>query len=128
VSSKAPIMRRSFFLLSIIATLATLLVGMLLWSAVKTQSILTVQQTLDDWRPPITILRWTLLMILVQCWPLISRTNIPAEHPAEQLRTSRLKHWLSTRWRIMAWLFVLELMLGQNGFALLILFLKESVA
>ena len=124
MSSKAPIMRRSFFLLSIIATLATLLVGMLLWSAVKTQSILTVQQTLDDWRPLIAILRWTLLMILAQCWPLIYRTNIPAE----QLRTSRLKHWLSTRWRIMAWLFVLELMLGQNGFALLILFLKESVA
>ena len=116
-------MRRSFFLLSIIATLATLLVGMLLWSAVKTQSILTVQQTLDDWRPPITILRWTLLMILVQCWPLISRTNIPAE----QLRTSRLKHWLSTRWLIMAWLFVLELILGQKGFALLITVLKECI-
>jgi len=123
VSSKAPIMRRSFFLLSIIATLATLLVGMLLWSAVKTQSILTVQQTLDDWRPLIAILRWTLLMILAQCWPLISRTNIPAE----QLRTSRLQYWLSPRWRIMAWLFVLELVLGQKGFALLITFLKECI-
>ena len=123
MSNKTPIMRRSFFLLSIIATLATLLVGMLLWSAVKTQSILTVQQTLDDWRPLITILRWTLLMTLVQCWPLICRTNIPAE----QLRSARLQHWLSTRWRIMAWLFVLELMLGQNGFALLITFLKEYI-
>ena len=123
MSSKAPIMRRSFFLLSIIATLATLLVGMLLWSAVKTQSILTVQQTLDDWRPLIAILRWTLLMTLVQCWPLIYRTNIPAE----QLRTSRLQYWLSPRWRIMAWLFVLELVLGQKGFAPLITFLKECI-
>ena len=102
--------RRSFCLLSLAALMLTFMLGLILWQVLTTQSILSVQQTLDTWRPCLTALRCLLIAAVFLGWPWISRYLIVHKKRSEP----RVKQLSGYRWRLLRWLIILELILGQN--------------
>ena len=104
--------RKGLLLLSLTATLIALITGLVLWDSIQTHSIQSIRNHLDHWQPLLTAIRWTLIGGLALGWPLLCRLWI---------RTRNLSHLeahqlITLRWRIVGWLVVIELILGQGVF------------
>ena len=123
MSSNPPPSKRVLLLLSIVALLFTLLVGLLLWSSVQTQSIQGVQQTLNEWRPLLALTRWIGITAVVGYWPLIGQW-VAARQGFSFHETKAL---VDARWRILIGLIVLEAILGQALLAKLVILLQRHI-
>lgn len=102
--------RRGFFLLMLLAFTLALVAGGILWYSVEMSSVNEVQTRVDAMKPIFTGIRLFLIIMVAVLWPFV---------------TSRLHRWgridevqattmLALRWRIVIWLVVFELVLGQN--------------
>lgn len=89
-----------------------LFTGLILWDSVQTDSIEAIRNELDDWRPLLTGIRWTLIGGAALGWPLLCRWWARAQN-LSPLQAQQL-HML--RWRVLGWLVVIELTLGQGVF------------
>ena len=102
--------RKGLLLLSLAATLIALITGLVLWDSIQTHSIQSIRNHLDHWQPLLTAIRWTLIGGLGLGWPQLCRWWIRARNlchlEAQQLQMRR--------WRIVGWLVVIELILGQG--------------
>ena len=97
--------RRWVFTLSGVAALAVITVSVVLWQVVELSSLSVVAQRVDQAKPLLGGLRLALIGLLALFWPwLRGRAD---DEPA-------WARWMALRWRIVGWLLIIELIIGQN--------------
>ncbi|MEZ5553451.1 MAG: hypothetical protein R3E82_21395 [Pseudomonadales bacterium] len=100
--------RRWFLTLSLVAAAAVIVVGVVLWQAVELSSLAIVSERVDRLRPLLGGLRLALIGALAVVWPWLSSLRSRADDEAARAR------WMALRWRVVGWLLVIELIIGQN--------------
>ena len=100
--------RRWFLTLSLIAAAAVIVVGVVLWQAVELSSLAIVSERVDRFRPLLGGLRLALIGALAVVWPWLSSRRSRADDEPAHAR------WMALRWRVVGWLLVIELIIGQN--------------
>jgi hypothetical protein len=100
--------RRWFLTLSLVAAAAVIVVGVVLWQAVELSSLAIVSERVDRLRPILGGLRLALIGALAVVWPWLSSLRSRADDEAA------LARWMALRWRVVGWLLVIELVIGQN--------------
>ncbi len=108
--NKFTLRRRWFLSLTLLAFTMALGVGSILWHSVETSSISEVQTRIDTLKPVLAGIRLFLIAMLAMTWPLL----INGLHHWERLDEEQTTRLLALRWRVMTWLVVIELVLGQN--------------
>ena len=109
-SSKPQHRRRSWLVgCCLLAFLAALGIGLLLWQAVALSSLAAVAQRVSEARPLLGAVRLGLIALLALLWPWLSDWICKQKHI--QLSTTESNH---PRWRIVGWLLFIELVLGQD--------------
>ncbi|MDZ7753233.1 MAG: hypothetical protein U5S82_16655 [Gammaproteobacteria bacterium] len=109
-SRSLPICRRWFFTLSLVALAGVIAVGLLLWQAVGLGSLAVVSERVGQVKPYLGWLRLALITLLALAWPRLPALWWGSRDGAESQRS----RWMALRWRVVGWLFVIELVLGQN--------------
>ena len=109
--SKAIIARRRGLLgFSLLAIVLAIGVGTFLWQTVGVSSVSRVSDQVQQLKPIAAAIRLGLIALLAAAWPwlveLAYRYGRADENKRDQL--------LAQRWRVVGWLLVIELMLGQN--------------
>ena len=102
--------RRSFLLLTATAMLSTALIGFVLWSSIETHSVQTLREQIDYWQPLLNIIRWTLIGSLALGWPYLCRWVVRSG----DFSNDKVQYLTALRWRVVGWLVVIELILGQS--------------
>ena len=102
--------RRWFVLLTLLAFGLALGIGVFLWYSVQTSSVVAIQTRIDVIKPVATAIRLLLIGLVALAWPAMTR----ALHRWGCIDEAGVGRLLSQRWRIVTWLVVIELMLGQN--------------
>ena len=102
--------RRWFVMLTLLAFGLALGIGAFLWQSVQTSSVAAIQTRIDVMKPVFTTIRFLLISLLALSWPAITR----GLHRLGRIDEAGAARLLSLRWRIVTWLVVIELMLGQN--------------
>ena len=102
--------RKGFLLLTTLAALLTGLVGFLLMHRLQTESVQSVQHSLDVWRMTLMLIRWTAITLLAVSW------NYFVDRLAGMgmISHERVASLIEMRWRAVTWLVLLELVLGQG--------------
>ena len=111
VFSKAPPMRRRWFIgLSLLAVALIFAVGGLLWQAVEFSSLISVSEQVARLKPFAGAIRLLLIGLLAALWPRLVDLAVRygRVHAAERSKLCAL------RWRVVAWLLIIELMMGQD--------------
>ena len=113
VSSKPVAMRRIGFLgLSLLAVTLTIIVGVVLWQAVELSSVSRVSDRIDQLKPIAGGVRLVLIGLVAALWPRLVRIA----HLHGRIDEGRRDALLAQRWRVVGWLMVIELVLGQDLF------------
>lgn len=102
--------RKNFLLFTTMAVLLTALVGYLLMHRLQTDSVQSVQQSIDAWRTILTAMRWTVIAVIAYGWNHL--VAWPAD--AEILSQAKATRLIDLRWRAVTWLVLLEWVLGQG--------------
>jgi len=102
--------RRWFLLLTLLAFASALVAGAILWHSVETSSVIVIQSRVDAMKPAFTGIRLLLIALVAIAWPFVTN-NL---HRWGRLDETRETTLLALRWRIVTWLVVVELVLGQN--------------
>ena len=108
--NRSAMRRRWFVMLTLLAFGLALGIGALLWQSVQTSSVVAIQTRIDVMKPAFTTIRFLLIGLVTLSWPAITR-GLHRWGRVDEAGAARL---LSLRWRIVTWLIVIELMLGQN--------------
>ena len=125
VFSKVPsIRRRWFFGLSILAVGLIFAVGALLWQVAELSSLSAVSEQVARLKPFAGVIRLMFIAVLAVLWPwlvnLATRTG-----RVDVTERSRLH---ALRWRVIIWLLIIELMIGQDLFSRFFLATSGTVA
>jgi len=111
VSSNAMLKGRSgLVVMSLLAFILVLTVGAYLWQAIEASSLSTVQSQIGQLKPVLTILRLLLIGLIALFWPTI----INLLYRLGRIDVEGRARLLILRWRVIAWMVVIELILGQN--------------
>ena len=102
--------RRWFFLLTLLSFVLALSTGGILWHSVETSSVSEVQAQVDSLKPVFTSFRVLLIALIAVAWPFMTN-NL---HCWGRIDKAQVTTLLALRWRIVTWLVVIELVLGQN--------------
>ena len=117
VSNKPAAMRRHGFLgLSLLAVALTIGVGVVLWQAVELSSVSRVSAQIEQIRPFATSVRLVLISLVAVMWPRL----VQLAHQHGRIAEARRDDLLAQRWRVVGWLLVIELVLGQDLFGRLV--------
>ena len=102
--------RKGFLMATLVAALLTALVGYWLMHRLQTDSVQSIQQSIDTWRLTLTICRWTVIALVAFGW------NIGVEHLAKtgKINSDQTGQLHRYRWRAVTWLVIFELVLGQG--------------
>ena len=87
-----------------------LLVGSVLWQSVETSSVATLQTRIDALKPVMTGFRIGLIALVALVWPVMVN-RLQRWGRIEEAQAATLH---ALRWRVVTWLVVIELVLGQN--------------
>ena len=111
VCPSLPVRRRRWTLvLTLLAFALALAIGGLLWQAVETASVVAIQGKVAAVTPVFTILRLSVIVVIALLWPML----MGAFHRLGRIDDARRAELLAVRWRIVAWLVVIEVVVGQN--------------
>ncbi len=125
VFSKAPSIRRRWFIgLSFLTVALILALGMLLWYSAELFSFSTVSEQVARLKPYSSINRLLLIAMLAAFWPWLVDLAV---HYGRVDATDRSQLY-ALRWRVVAWLLIIELMLGQDLFSRFLLATSGPVA
>ena len=102
--------RRWFLLLTLLAFALALVAGGILWHSVETSSVVAMQTRIDALKPIFTGFRLFLIAVVAMAWPFVTSCL----HHWGRIDEARVTTMLALRWRIVTWLVVIELVLGQN--------------
>lgn len=102
--------RRWFLTLSLVTAVLALAAGVVLWQAVEVSSVAGVSERLDRWRPAMAGARFLLIGLVAALW-----TRLPSLcRGGDRAGESGQARWMAWRWRVVAWLLVIELAIGQD--------------
>jgi len=105
--------RKGFLVLTTLAALLTGVVGYLLMHQLQTQSVQSVQHSINAWRMALACVRWTLIAFVALGWNhLITRLASTGS-----ITRSTVALLTALRWRAITWLVLLELVIGQGMLA-----------
>ncbi len=102
--------RRWFLWLTILTIVLALTIGTILMYALQISSVLAVQSSIDSYRSVLTGLRVAVISLIAYFWPNL----IQYAEQSGRISTEVGTEFKSLRWRIVGWLLVIELLLGQN--------------
>lgn len=111
-SNGAPLRRRWFLTLSLVAVGGVIAVGLVLWQAVGLSSLSTVSERVAAAKPFASAIRLALIGLLALAWPRLPVFWAGANGNDDRAHV----RWMALRWRVAGWLLVIELVLGQNLF------------
>lgn len=102
--------RKGFLLLTLAAVVLTALVGFFLMHRLRTESVQSIQHSIDSWQTSLTAIRWAVIILIALFWNHLVgglvKSGIIDEQQAIGLTASR--------WRAATWLVLLELVVGQG--------------
>ena len=101
---------KGFLLCTAAAALLTAGVGYLLMVRLQTDSVHSIQQSLDSWRITLTLCRWTAIAPVAFSW----HYAVQRFTAAGKISSDQAEHLHGMRWRAVTWLILLELVLGQG--------------
>ncbi len=111
VSNKCTRLHRRWFLtLSLVAVIGVIGIGSMLWQAVELSSLSAVSEWVERLKPILSGLRLALIGLLAIVWPRLPALWLPRDDDDTRARAC----WMVLRWRVISWLLVIELVLGQN--------------
>ena len=110
VFNKAAMRRRALFGLSVLAVVLTMGVGLLLWQATELFSVSKVSARIEQFKPFAGGIRLALIGLLAALWPRL----VHLVHSLGRIDQEKRDSLLALRWRVVGWLLVIELLLGQN--------------
>ena len=111
VFHSGPVLRRRwFFLLTLLAYILALGTGGILWHLVGTSSVSEMKIRVDTMKQLFTGIRLSLIVLVAVAWPFVTK-NL---HRWGWIDESQATMMLALRWRVVTWLMVIELVLGQN--------------
>jgi len=118
-------MRRRWFVgMTLLAVILALLVGSVLWQSIETASVATLQTRIDGLKPVMTGFRFGLIALVALLWPVVvNRLQYWGRVDEAQAATLH-----ALRWRVVSWLVVIELILGQNLLGQVLTMLQEGRA
>ena len=102
--------RKGFLLCTTVAALLTAGAGYLLMHRLQTESIQSIQQTMNTWRVALTLLRWGVIAVVAFSWSYI----VQCFSASGKLSSVHAEYLAGLRWRVVTWLILLELVLGQG--------------
>lgn len=102
--------RKGFLLCTTVAVLLTAGVGYLLMVWLQTDSVQSIQQSLDSWRITLTLCRWAAIALVAFSW----HYAVQRFTAASKISSDQAEHLHGMRWRAVTWLILLELVLGQG--------------
>ena len=102
--------RRWFLLLTLLAFALALVAGGILWHSVETSSVVAMQTRIDALKPIFTGIRLFLITLVAVVWPFVT-SNLHRWGRIDEVQATTM---FALRWRIVTWLVVIELVLGQN--------------
>ena len=102
--------RRWFLRLTILAIVLALTVSAVLMQAFQISSVVTVQSTINSYTPYSAGLRFVVIGLIAYAWPKLIQY---AQHSG-RIGKERGTELESLRWRIVLWLLIIELLVGQN--------------
>ena len=113
VFSKVPsIRRRWFFGSSILAVGLIFAVGVLLWQAAELSSLSAVSEQVARLKPFAGVIRLLFIAVLAALWPRL--VDLAARYG--QVDAAERSQLQALRWRVIIWLLIIELMIGQDLF------------
>lgn len=116
--------RRWFFFMTLLAIVLTMAMGSILWYSIETSSLVSIQARVVAIKPIFTGIRLFLIALVAILWPFITNgLHLMRKIDADQQATLN-----TLRWRIVIWLVVFELVLGQNLIGQILQILQESRA
>ena len=111
VFSNVPSMRRRWFVgLSILAVGLIFGVGALLWQAAELSSLSAISEQVARLKLFASVIRLLLIVMLAALWPWL--VDLAARYG--QVDTIGRSQLHALRWRVVAWLLIIELMIGQD--------------
>jgi hypothetical protein len=114
--------RRWFFLLTLLAFALVLVAGGILWYSAEKSSVSEIQTRVDAMKPVFTGIRLFLIALVAVAWPFVT-SNLHRWGRIDEVQATTM---LALRWRIVTWLVVIELVLGQNLLGLVLTVLQGS--
>ncbi len=102
--------RRGFLLLTLLALVLSATMVTVLWQRVQTTSLAAVEAEWRFWTPVMTGVRLSLIALIAAFWHPITRIFVKRD----ALRAEYPAPLIAQRWRVVMWLMVLELILGQE--------------
>ena len=102
--------RRWFLRLTILAIVLALTIGTVLMYALQISSVLAVQSSIESYKPILTGLRLMVTGLIAYAWPKL----IQYAQQSGRISKERRTQLLAQRWRMVGWLLIIELLLGQN--------------
>jgi hypothetical protein len=109
-NGRVSLRRRWFLLLTLLACALALVAGGILWHSVETSSVIAIQTQVDALKPIFTGFRLFLITTTATAWPFVTS----GLHRWGRIDAAQAATLLALRWRIITWLVVIELVLGQN--------------
>ena len=116
--------RRWTLVLALLAFALTLAIGGLLWHSVETASVVEIQGQVMAMKPVFMTVRLSAITVLGLLWPML----VNVFHRWGRIGDARRAELLAVRWRIIAWLVVIEVVLGQNLLGHFIIALQGTLA
>ncbi len=109
-SSAAANTPRWLWRLTLLAITLALAVGALLWRSLETALITDIQAWVDGLKPVLTGIRWLLIGLVASFWPALTNRL----YRGGRVDAAGKVQLLALRGRVLIWLVLLELVLGQN--------------
>ncbi len=123
--SKVPSMRRRWFVgLSLLAVGLIFAVGALLWQAAELSSLSVVSDQVARLKPFAGFIRLLFIAVLAALWPKLVDLAVRSGR-VDAIDRSQLH---ALRWRVVAWLLIIELMVGQDLFSRFLMAMSGAVA
>lgn len=103
-------MRLASVWLSLLALGLAALTGFVLWHSVQVSSLSSVQERLDAWQPLWSVIRCSLLVLAAFGGSLF----VYLQYRCARIDAHALKLHQARHWRLVAWLALIEMLLGQQ--------------
>jgi len=110
--------------LSLAAFMLTIVIGAVLWQWVRTSSVIELAHQVSSLKSVFSVLRLTVIALLAAFWPALTHGFARWR----QLDNTARAQLLAARWRIVGWLVLLELILGQNLLARFVHAIQSMIA
>ena len=102
--------RRWFMRMTILTIGLAFIIGSILMFALQLSSVTLVQNQVNTYGSWLSLFR----LALIACVALLWRPIVRQLHAGNRIYEIRMHELLALRWRVIAWLLILELLIGQN--------------